>query len=125
MNHINYLKKTGTSFLYCIGVIIVSTLFITLLHYFNIIGFKTLNFFKLFIPIVSLFVGGNIMGRKSKKNGWKEGLLFGVLFLVFLLIFNYLAFNHFKITDFIYYLILATSSTFGGMVGINHKKTSN
>lgn len=120
-----YLKNIGISFLYIIGLLFILTFFITLLNYFNVFGSKTMAVLEIIIFALSLFVGGVVIGRKSNKLGWLEGLKLGGIFLVILLLFNYLGLDHsFKIKDLIFYLILFISTMFGSMVGINRKKQS-
>lgn len=119
----NYLKNIGISLLYIIGIIIVGTFLISLLNYINFLGGKVLSIFKILIPIIALFTGGIMIGKKSNKNGWLEGLKLSLIFLIILLIFNYLALNTgFELKNLIYYLILIISTCFGSMIGINKKK---
>ena len=119
----NYLKNIGISLLYIIGIIIIGTFLISLLNYINFLGGKLLSIFKILIPIIALFTGGIMIGKKSNKNGWLEGLKLSLMFLILLLIFNYLALNTgFELKNLIYYLILIISTCFGSMIGINKKK---
>jgi len=118
-----YLKKLGFSFAYTIGSLFVITFIISTFNYFNIIGDKIISIFKILIPIISLFVGGFYMGKKSNSKGYLEGLKFGLFFSVFLLIFNFLALsNSFKLKYLLFYLIIVVSSILGSMVGINISK---
>ena len=118
-----YLKKLVFSFLYIIGTILISTFIITLLNYFNIISDKVISIFKILIPIVSLFIGGFYIGKRSNNKGYLEGLKLGLIFSIFLLIFNFLAFsNSFKLKYLLFYIIIITSSILGSMIGINKRK---
>ena len=83
-----YLKKIGFSFLYIIGTILVTTFIVTFLNYFNIISDKSISIFKIFIPVISLFIGGFYIGKKSNNKGYLEGLKLGSIFSIFLLIFS-------------------------------------
>ena len=116
----NYLKNIGISMLYIIGFILVLTLLSTALNYFNIIGKNTITVLKIIIPIISLFIGGYYIGKKSNKKGWLEGLKLSLIFSVILIIFNYLGFdNSFEIKNILYYLIIIISCIFGSMIGIS------
>ena len=118
-----YLKNLGISFIYIISTIFILTFIITLLNYFNIITDKIISIFKILIPVISLFIGGIQIGKRSKNKGWLEGLKLGLISSIFLLIFNFLAFsNSFKPKYLLFYLILIISSIFGSMIGINRKK---
>ena len=85
----NYLKKISISLLWIISSILVLTLIISFLNYFNIISDKVISIFKILIPVVSLFIGGFITGKRSKNKGWLEGLKLGLLFSILLVIFNF------------------------------------
>ena len=65
----NYLKNLGISFLWIICTILVLTFIITFLNYFNIISDKIISIFKILIPIISLFIGGIQIGKRSKNKG--------------------------------------------------------
>ena len=118
-----YLKSLGISFIYIISTILILTFFITFFNYFNIISDKIISIFKILIPIISLFIGGIQIGKRSKNKGWLEGLKLGLIFSIFLLIFNFLAFStSFKLKYLLFYLIIIISSIFGSMIGINRKK---
>ena len=121
-----YLKKLGFSFLYIIGTILISTFIITLFNYFNIISDKVISIFKILIPVISLFIGGFYMGKRSINKGYLEGLKLGMIFSLFLIIFNFLAFsNSFKLKYLLFYSIIIISSIFGSMIGINKRKKEN
>lgn len=115
-------KNFGIAFLYIIGLLFVLTFLITLLNYFNLIGSKTIAILEILIFVIAVFIGGIVIGKRSSKKGWLEGLKLSGIFLIILLIFNYLGLDHsFEIKDLIFYLILIGTSTFGGMVGISKK----
>ena len=119
----NYLKKLAYSFLYIILSLLIITFIISTLNYFNIISDNIISLFKIFIPIISLFIGGYFIGSKSNNKGYLEGLKLGLIFSILLIIFNYLAFdNSFKFKYILFYIILITSSIFGSMIGINKRK---
>lgn len=119
----NYIKNISISIGLIIISLIVLILFITTFSYFNILNYTTSNIFKMFIPIISLFIGGFYIGKKSQKKGWLEGLKLGLIFLVLLIIFEYLGFDDkFEIKKLLYYLIITSSSIFGSIIGINKKK---
>ena len=118
----NYLKVLGKSFIYMISILFISTIIITVLNYFNIFGSKFVTIFKIFIALISIFVGGYIMGNNASKKGWLEGLKLGLTILVILVSVNYVILKQsWDIKNLVYYLILISSSIFGSMVGINRK----
>lgn len=118
-----YLKNIGKSLIYSFAIIIISTFLITILNYFNLIGSKVLAVLKILIILISMFVGGYLIGKVSKQKGWLEGIKFGGITIIILALFNYLGLGQkFSITHLIYYLILIISCTLGSMIGINQKK---
>lgn len=118
-----YLKDLGFSLIYIISSILILTLFVTILSYFNIMSDKVVSVFKIIIPIISLLIGGFYIGKKSTKKGFIEGLKLGLIFCVILAIFNYLGLgNSFKVKYLLFYLILIVTSILGSMIGINRKK---
>lgn len=120
----NYLKKLGFSFLFIIGSILVLTFLITIFNYFDIMSDKVTSIFKIIIPVISLFIGGFYIGKKSLKKGFIEGLKLGLIFSIILILFNFLGLNNsFKLKYILFYLILIISSTLGSMIGINIKKS--
>ena len=118
-----YLKKLGFSFIYILSTLLLITFVISLLNYFNVISDKVISIFKILIPILSLFIGGFYIGKNSNNKGYLEGLKLGGIFSIFLIIFNFLAFdNSFKLKYLLFYLILMISSILGSMIGINKRK---
>jgi len=119
-----YIKNIGISTLYIIASLLIFTFIMTFFSYFNIIGDKFVSFLKIMIPITSLFIGGMYIGRRSNKKGWFEGLKLSLIFIILLIIFEFLALNiSFEAKNILYYIIIAISSILGSMVGISIKKT--
>lgn len=117
-----YLKKLLKSTIVAIASILILTLLFTLLNYFNIINNKVLNIFNIIIPIFSLALAGYILGKKSSKNGWLEGLKLGIIIIILMLIITLILNSKIEIKNLIFYLLLILSSSFGSMLGINKKK---
>lgn len=119
----NYLKNVGIAFIYIISFLLGLTFISTLFNYINLFGNTFTNVVKVIIPIVSLFIGGFVIGKRTGKKGWLEGIKLSLIFLIILTLFNYLALDtSFSLKTLIYYLILVTSSTFGSMIGVNRYK---
>ena len=121
-----YIKKLGISFLFLFSSFIILTMIMTIFSYFNILGDKTTNIFKIIIPIISLFIGGFYIGKKSMKKGWLEGLKLSIICSIIIIIINYLVYSSpFESKNILYYIILIASSVLGSMIGINFKQKNN
>ncbi len=115
----HYLKSYG----YLLISIITLTFIITLFNYFGLFSSNITNIFKLLIPIISLFVTALMVGKKASKRGLLEGLKYGGIFIIGILIINNLILGtNFQAKILIYYLILLVSSMIGSMIGINQNK---
>ena len=118
----NYLKNISIS----IGLVFFLTFIMTLLNYLNIIGSNLITVIKIFILIFSLFISGLYIEKKTNKQGWLEGLKLSLLFLILLILFEYLFLdNHFEFKNILYYLIISISCIFGSMIGISKRLEKN
>lgn len=116
-----YLKRLLKSFLFAAISFLLLTFIFTVLNYFNIINIKIMEVFKIIIPLLSLALGGYIMGKGSEKNGWLEGLKIGLIIVFLILIGNLIFSSKLILKDFIFYILLLMGSMLGGMFGINRK----
>ena len=114
---LKYLKVIGIILI----IILLSSLIVTILNYFNILKGNILNIIRLIIPIISLFYGGYKTGSLSLKKGYLEGLKIGIIYVALTIIFN-LIFNNFTWISLIYDVILIGISILGSMIGINRKR---
>jgi len=116
---INYLKNIG----YILLGLLVMTIITTILNYFNILNGNLLKIISVIIMGLSLLIGGFLTGSKANKKGYLEGIKFGLIMIVIILILNLLIFkNEFKLINILYYFGLLLLSTIGAMFGINRKK---
>lgn len=121
-----YLKQIGKAILVMTIFLITSTFLITLLNYFNIIGSGFLSILKIAIIIITLFIGGYLIGKESSKKGWLEGLKLSLIFTIILILFSILGFgNKLEFKHILYYGILIISCMFGSMLGINKSNQKN
>ena len=117
-----YFKKILKSLIITILIILILTLVMTSLNYFNIISGKVMIISKIIIPLVSLAVGGFILGKEANKNGWLEGLKLGLIIILLIIIGNLIFTQSLTFKDLIFYLLLLFSSMLGSMFGINIQK---
>ena len=76
------IKKYLISYAYTLGIIIGGTFLITVLNYFNIFTSNLTNIIKLIIVIVSMFIGAFLLGKRSLKKGYIEGIKYSIVFIV-------------------------------------------
>lgn len=112
-----YLKSS----IYTISILVGSAIIITILNYFNILMNTPLKIVELLIPIVSLFVGGYIIGMNSNNKGYIEGLKYSTIWVLLFLVIS-LIIKSFTFTSLIYYFILIIIGIISSIIGINRKK---
>lgn len=116
---IKYLK----SLLIVFGSIILFSLVLTTLSYFNLLTINHIRPFYLILPFLAILVSAFLLGRKTKEKGWLEGLKLGLIFLVITTLINLLFFRTgFSKQIFIYDGIMLLASMLGSMIGINFRK---
>lgn len=122
----NYLKKLGKSLIYVFSILLVGIFIITLLNYIGLLNGKIFSFFEILILIISLFIGGFIIGKNSKKKGWLEGIKLSMIIIVLFFIISYLAFQTLpELKTIIYYIIILSSSIIGSMIGITKNNSDD
>ena len=117
----NYLKKIYKPFFFLLSFIFISIFILTLLNYFNIIGFKLTIYLKFILSVIAFLIGGFKIGIKSTKKGWLEGIKFSLIILIIMSIFTVISSN-FEFITLNYYSILMLSSVIGSMFGITKKR---
>ncbi len=117
-----YIKKVLKSLAYVAIPIIAIIFILTILNYFGIMPYKILNIFKYILVFISTFIGSIYYGLQNKKKGIQEGIKFGLIIIIILLLFNYLVFlNKFNIKALIYYILILIVSILGSVIGVNIK----
>lgn len=114
-------KNIYMSILYFFSITLIGTIFITIFNYFNILNPSIISNLKLILPLIAIFTSSFILGTKSNKLGYLEGLKLGIIIIIIFLIISLLT-KSFILKSLIYYLILSLSSILGAMIGINKKK---
>ena len=112
----NYLK----SLLWCFGILIISSIIITIFNYFNVINGIVLKIIFLIIPIIR-FIGSYRLGKLSNEKGYIEGIKYGLIWVILFVIICLIC-KVFDWTSIIYYFILLFISILGSILGINKKK---
>ena len=117
-----YIKKLGISFIFSLSFLIGLTFIFSSLYYINFIVNGLFKFIKILIPIISIFIGSFIIGKKSNSKGWLEGLKFGSMIILLLFLISIIFFrSELSAKVILYYLILLLTSSLSSMIGINFK----
>ena len=114
------MKKYLISLLYFIIPFIVLLFISTLFYYFDIISNNGIKYLKLFITLISIFIGGFKIGKQSDKKGYQKGLILSSI-IVFIFFIISLITKSFKINNLIYYIIILIIGSLGSMIGILKK----
>ncbi len=118
----NLVKKYGPILGIMGGIILFFLFFIVVLNYVGLINQSTLAVLKISLTVLCFFTGGLIVGKRSNKKGWLEGLkISGIIILLFIIV-NLLFIHSFHLKYFLYYIILIYSSILGSIIGINKKQ---
>jgi putative membrane protein (TIGR04086 family) len=103
-----------------ITLLLVAGLFITLLLMFTSLTESSFSWFNYVMYFLALFVGGFVSGGKAKAKGWMIGAGTGLLFILFIFIFQYLGYqSSFSVGQYVHHGTGMIFSMFGGMLGVN------
>lgn len=119
----SYLKKYSLRLLYTVISILIFLLIVTVFYYNNIVSNNFYKFIKLFIILISIFTNSFLLGKDASKKGYFEGIKFGGIIIIFLLIITILT-SKFQIKLFVYYFMIMMVSILGSIIGINKKRSS-
>lgn len=117
------IKNLGFSILYFFSIIIIGTVFITLLNYFDMVNSKFISSLKMFLPIISIAISGFLLGKKSLKKGYIEGIKLGSSIIIFSVLISLLT-KTFVLKSLLFYVILLLSAILSSMLGINNRKSA-
>lgn len=95
---------------------------LTVLGYTGVLKLKTLSTVNLVFTGIVLCLLGINLGKKTSKKGFLEGLKLGSIVVFCIFILNLIFYRKFNLQIFLYYLLLLTSPTIGGILGINMKR---
>lgn len=115
---INYLKSLGLTILIILG----GSIIYTLLEYYTNMTILV-NILKVITTLLSIIIPTFLLGRKSLRKGYLEGLKYGIILVFISIIVSIISKNKIDINIIIYYIIIISSSMLGSMIGINFKNT--
>jgi len=119
------LKNYAIALLYVLIPFLLLSFIMTILSYFNILNYKIANIISLIIPVLSIFIGGINIGKKSHNKGWFNGFKIGIIYLLIIIILNIFIKTNYQLSTFFYYSIILVAACLGGMIGISSKSLEN
>lgn len=106
--------------------ILISLLLLTTMYYFNILSTNITNYLRPIIILLNIFISSYILGKRSEKNGYLEGIKFGILMLFIFMFISLIFFKDgIKPRIIMYDFIIIGISMFGSMLGISKEKKNN
>jgi len=102
-------------------LLLISSIIINTLYYYDIISNNNIKYLKMLLSILSFFIGGIYIGKKSDIKGYINGLKLSLIIISTSFILS-LILNNIKVTIIVYYIITTICITFGSMIGINKKE---
>lgn len=114
------MKRYLISYLYLFLGIVLLTGLLSIINYF---GNYTNNVINILIPIAAMFFSAIMLGKKTQKTAYLEGIKFSLGYLLLAMITNYLIVrNSFNFKTLVIYLLILFTGTIGSMIGINLKR---
>lgn len=101
--------------------IIISIFVLTIINYFELLNNNIIDIIKTIIVLVNIFINSYFIGKNSKNKGYLEGIKFGSIFIILILLYNLLFINLFTFKILIYYILILFTSSIASTIGINSK----
>lgn len=118
------MKKYIKSFGRIIALMLVVTLILSLLYYFNVISDKIYSYLELIFIILILYFNSMRLGRSVSQYSVLEGVKIGGGFVLLCIILNMIFEHKFNINLLVYYLLIFLVPILGSMKKKNKKSKS-
>jgi len=114
------MKKYLISYIYLFSIILILTIILSLVNYFT--NYNSI-LIKIMIPIIAIFISTLILGKKTNTKAYLEGLKFTSIYLIIMIITNFIILsNSLNIKTIIFYILSLFTGIIGSMIGINIKR---
>ncbi|MFJ7974777.1 TIGR04086 family membrane protein [Peribacillus sp. NPDC096379] len=114
----------GTAILHGVGVIFIlvilfSFIFAMILRFTSVTE-SSLTYIIMALSFITLFIGGFVSGGKGKKQGLLLGSGTGMLYVLIILMFQYLGHDSlFSLKQWIHQGCFVVTAMMGGVLGVN------
>lgn len=115
----NSIKKYLKPAIFTVVSLILYILILCVFHYFGVMKLSSIGTVNFVVMAILTFMVGIFLGKKTSKKGYLEGLKFGSVLAILLILANIIFYRHIDLYVFLYYLLLVVSPTIGSMIGIN------
>lgn len=119
------MKNYLFSIFYSVIALLIGTLLISVLYYFNITTDKINNLLLYFISILCMFIGSFKFSSQSKFKGILNGLIYFVPFLILSIIFIIVFKTKFSFGIIIYYIIILVFTILSAIISKNIKNDND
>ena len=114
---INYFKSISMFLI----VFFVYLLLISIIGYFEIFNYKTINIINYIVMIVLFFLLGHKTAHMEQRKGYLNGFLVSLVLVIIFLVISLFT-SKIGFSNIVYYMSLILSSVIGGIVGVKEKK---
>lgn len=118
------MKKYLKTFIRMTIEVIVVTLILSLLSYFNILSDKIYKYMELLFMVLILYFNGIRLSNTSNKYSFLEGIKIGGVAVITFILLNMIFEHEFNINLLIYYLIIFLLPVLGSMKRSSQNKKS-
>lgn len=115
------MKKFIKPTLYSLVGFLLFTFIITIFNYIGLIPYNIFKIIRIIGLLLTFFIDGFLVGKKSNKKGWLNGLEASLILLIILLIFSLIFKANINFKTLIAYIVLTIITIIGSMLGINKK----
>ncbi len=113
---INYLKNISIFII----VLFIYLLLISIMGYFEILNYKTINIINYIVMIILFLLLGFKTAHTEQKKGYLNGFLVSLILIIIFLIIS-LIISKISFSNIVYYISLILSSIIGGIIGVKDK----
>lgn len=119
-------NKYGNELLKSIGYLLIGSLFISTIEYFEIFPTLIIAFLKVSLVVFIITKASYGLIERTTQKGWQSGLKMSLIFITILLVINFIILNiGFNYKLILYILLITLASVLGAMIGVLKKQEIN
>ncbi|GEN46429.1 TIGR04086 family membrane protein [Alkalibacillus haloalkaliphilus] len=119
------LKATFYGLTAILVLMLVASLVFALFINFDWMATSTLQWVTFITSIVIMLIGGFISGRMTVHKGWVTGAIVGIIYVVGIMLYQFLAHDSWiQSYQILYFLIFIVATVTGSILGVNMQRRS-